>query len=71
MPEGHTLHRLANKHQRWFARTTVSVTSPQTTFPGAAEVDGRVLTRSHAYGKHLFHEYDTGMSVHVHLGLVG
>lgn len=71
MPEGHTLHRLANKHQRWFARSTVGVSSPQVSFPGASEVDGRTLTKSEAYGKHLFHHYDTGMTVHVHLGLFG
>ncbi|MFT5222846.1 MAG: endonuclease-8, partial [Glaciecola sp.] len=71
MPEGHTLHRLAREHQRWFARRPVTVSSPQATFPGAELVNGHVLTKSEAYGKHLFHHYDTGMQVHVHLGLFG
>lgn len=71
MPEGHTLHRLARDHDDLFGGTTVMVTSPQMKFEGAELVNGRVLERSHAYGKHLFHDYDTGQSVHVHLGLFG
>lgn len=71
MPEGHTLHRLARDHDALFGGQTVTVTSPQLKFPGADVVNGHVLERAHAYGKHLFHVYDTGMSVHVHLGLFG
>ena len=71
MPEGHTLHRLARHHDQWFAGTRVRVTSPQQRFDGADLVDGRVLERASAYGKHLFHDYDTGRVVHVHLGLFG
>lgn len=72
MPEGHTLHRLANSHQRRFAHAPVVVTSPQGRFAdGAASVSGRVLTRASAWGKHLFHHYEGGRVVHVHLGLYG
>src|ERR1700712_5074717 len=72
MPEGHTLHRLARLHQRRFGRAPVRVGSPQGRFvDGAAAVDGRVLRKAHAWGKHLFHEYDGGNTVHVHLGLYG
>lgn len=72
MPEGHTLHRLANLHQRRFGKAPVIVTSPQGRFEeGAASVSGRVLTRSSAWGKHLFHHYEGGRVVHVHLGLYG
>ncbi|MBY5161525.1 Fpg/Nei family DNA glycosylase [Salsipaludibacter albus] len=71
MPEGHTLHRLARHHDQWFAGTRVRVTSPQQRFDGADLVDGHVLERASAYGKHLFHDYDTGGVVHVHLGLFG
>lgn len=71
MPEGHTLHRLARDHDAMFAGKAVTVTSPQLRFDGADLVNGQVLTRAHAYGKHLFHDYATGMSVHVHLGLFG
>ena len=71
MPEGHTLHRLARLHQRRFAGAPVRVSSPQGRFADAELVDGRVFRRASAWGKHLFHEYDTGVLVHVHLGLYG
>lgn len=72
MPEGHTLHRLARLHQRRFGRAPVRVGSPQGRFSdGAAAVDGRVLRKADAWGKHLFHHYDGGRVVHVHLGLYG
>ena len=48
------------------------VTSPQGRFADAAEaVSGRVLRKADAYGKHLFHHYEGGAVVHVHLGLYG
>jgi endonuclease VIII len=72
MPEGHTLHRLARLHQRRFAGAPVAVSSPQGRFEdAAAAVNGRVLRRATAWGKHLFHHYDGGPVVHVHLGLYG
>ena len=72
MPEGHTLHRLARLHQRRFGRAPVMVSSPQGRFvDGAAAVNGRVLKKATAWGKHLFHHYDGGRVVHVHLGLYG
>jgi endonuclease-8 len=72
MPEGHTLHRLARSHQRMFAGATVSVSSPQGRFgAGASLVDGQVLRKAEAHGKHLFHVYGPETIVHVHLGLYG
>ena len=71
MPEGHTLHRLARLHQRRFAGARVAVSSPQGRFADAAVVDGRLFTGASVWGKHLFHHYDGGPIVHVHLGLYG
>lgn len=72
MPEGHILHRLARLHQRRFAGAAVAVCSPQGRFAaGAADVDGQLLTRVSAWGKHLFHHYAGGRIVHVHLGIYG
>ena len=72
MPEGHTLHRLARLHQRRFGRAPVRIGSPQGRFAdGATLVDGRVLRKADAYGKHLFHHYDGRRVVHIHLGLYG
>jgi endonuclease-8 len=72
MPEGHTLHRLARLHQQRFGKAPVLVTSPQGRFAeAAAAVSGRVLRKADAWGKHLFHHYEGGAVVHVHLGLYG
>lgn len=72
MPEGHTLHRLAEAHRRDFVGGPVAVSSPQGRFARAASLlDGRVLTGAEAYGKHLFHAYGSSGTVHVHLGLYG
>ncbi|MBF6211972.1 Fpg/Nei family DNA glycosylase [Nocardia puris] len=72
MPEGHTLHRLADRHHRRFAGGVVRVSSPQGRFAAdAARVDGQRLERAEAYGKHLLHHYESGLTVHVHLGLYG
>ncbi|MGQ0775478.1 MAG: Fpg/Nei family DNA glycosylase [Pseudonocardiales bacterium] len=72
MPEGHTMHRLALRHQRCYAGSPVAVSSPQGRFASAAEaVDGRVLEGAEALGKHLFHMYGPDLVVHVHLGLYG
>lgn len=71
MPEGHTLHRLARLHQRRFAGSLVSVSSPQGRFADASKVDDGKFVRASAWGKHLFHHYAGGAIVHVHLGLYG
>jgi endonuclease-8 len=72
MPEGHTTHRLAGEHQRYYGGSPVAVSSPQGRFAAAAAVlNGRVLERAQAHGKHLFHVYRSGLVVHIHLGLYG
>ena len=47
------------------------MSSPQGRFADAAVVDGRLFTGASVWGKHLFHHYDGGPIVHVHLGLYG
>lgn len=80
MPEGHTLHRLARRQQRFFGGQRVRVTSPQGRFSQeAGRLDGLVFRRAEAWGKHLIHRYtsdrlgpvDSGLMVHVHLGIYG
>ncbi|MBB1056108.1 Fpg/Nei family DNA glycosylase [Dietzia sp. B19] len=71
MPEGHTLHRLARLHTEYFAGGPVRVSSPQGRFADHVVVDGRCFDRATAVGKHLFHHYEGGLAVHVHLGLYG
>ncbi|MEV7417615.1 DNA-formamidopyrimidine glycosylase family protein [Streptomyces sp. NPDC089919] len=71
MPEGHTIHRLAQDHAERFAARPVAVSSPQGRFAeSAALVDGRTLEGAEAHGKHLFLDFG-GDWIHVHLGLFG
>lgn len=71
MPEGHTLHRLAQHFQRVLVGETWRVSSPQGRFTaGARRLDGRVPQRAEAWGKHLFVHVDDDVW-HVHLGLYG
>ena len=80
MPEGHTLHRLARDLHAAFGGRRVAVSSPQGRFAdSAALVDGTVVRRAEAAGKHLFVELggphdgqsDGDLVLHVHLGLIG
>ena len=72
MPEGHTLHRLADQLTATFAGRAVGVSSPQGRFAdSAALVDGQVIVEAEAWGKNLFVGFPDDRFVHVHLGLYG
>lgn len=72
MPEGHTIARLAREHTALLAGQRLSLTSPQGRFAaGAGLLDGSRLERIEPYGKHLFYRFDSGLRLHVHLGLYG
>ncbi|HEX5016676.1 MAG TPA: DNA-formamidopyrimidine glycosylase family protein [Actinomycetes bacterium] len=71
MPEGHTIHRLANQHRSRFVGEVVQVSSPQGRFLDAERLDGRQMVRAEAFGKHLLFEFEGRRFVHVHLGLFG
>jgi endonuclease-8 len=72
MPEGHTIHRLAEDYLHRFAGWNVRVSSPQGKFSdSAALLDGRVLDGADAHGKHLFLGFEDIGWVHIHLGLFG
>lgn len=73
MPEGHTLHRLADDLSRTYAGRPVASSSPQGRFASEARVlDGLELEGAEAYGKHLFVSFaERPEQVHVHLGLYG
>jgi len=71
VPEGHTIHRLADDHNRDFAGQTLLVSSPQGRFAtGAKVLNGRELVNVDAYGKHLLYDW-SGKTLHIHLGLYG
>jgi formamidopyrimidine-DNA glycosylase len=72
MPEGNTIHRLARQHTKDFGGRIVRARSPQGRFAREARrLDRRGFLRADAYGKHLFHFWEGGRIVHVHLGMAG
>ncbi|MGQ0464383.1 MAG: Fpg/Nei family DNA glycosylase [Sporichthyaceae bacterium] len=75
MPEGHTVHALAERLHATLGGGRVAASSPQGRFEaGAALVDGSVLRAAEACGKHLWLHFGPargGHIVHVHLGLFG
>jgi endonuclease-8 len=72
VPEGHTIHRLAEDYLAAFGGRGVRVTSPQGRFADAAALlDGSVLTAAQAHGKHLFLGFRPAQWIHIHLGLFG
>ncbi|QXC62763.1 hypothetical protein KSP35_08245 [Aquihabitans sp. G128] len=72
MPEGHTIHRLARDQRADLVGRPVEAVAGQERFrSGAERLHGQVLRKAEAWGKHLFHTYDSGDVLHVHLGLIG
>lgn len=72
MPEGHTLHRLADDLNAAFTGQVVAVSSPQGRFgEGAALVDRQLWHGARARGKHLFCAFAGERWIHIHLGLIG
>jgi endonuclease-8 len=72
MPEGHTVHRIANLFTELFVGQTPEASSPQGRFDaGAAMISGRNLHDATAVGKQLFLTFETDQVVRVHLGIYG
>lgn len=72
MPEGHTVHRHARRQHDALGGRIIEASSPQGRFSAGAErLNGRVLEKVDAHGKHLFYRWDGGEILHIHLGLFG
>lgn len=72
MPEGHTIHRIARDHTKWFAGQSLAVLSPQGRFADQAKkLSGKKLISIEAFGKHLLYNWTDGLRMHIHLGLYG
>jgi len=71
MPEGHSVHRIAAQFRQHFVGQVATVTSPQGRFGDCVLLAGHLITDAYAVGKHLFLTFDSGDSLHVHLGIYG
>ncbi len=72
MPEGHSVHRIANQFTRHFVGKRCEVSSPQGRFAaGARELDGKRMVAARAVGKQMFLEFEGDLFLRVHLGLYG
>ncbi|PZF57043.1 Fpg/Nei family DNA glycosylase [Curtobacterium sp. MCSS17_008] len=72
MPEGHSVHRIANQFARHFVGKRCEVSSPQGRFAAGAErLDGKRMTAARAVAKQLFLEFEDDLFLRVHLGLYG
>ena len=72
MPEGHTVHRLADAFTAHFVEHALEASSPQGRFTdGAAMLDGRRLRRAEAWGKQMFLLFEGDVWLRVHLGMYG
>mgnify|MGYP001195269890 FL=1 len=72
MPEGHTIHRAAIDHHKVLAGDKLTIQSPQGRFAeGSRHLSGKLCNAVEAFGKHLVYRFETGDSLHIHLGLFG
>lgn len=72
MPEGHTVHRIANQFNEHFAAQKLKVTSPQGRFTeDALLVSGKKLQLAQAYGKQMFLQFSNSLQIRIHLGIYG
>lgn len=72
MPEGHSIHRIAQHFDEVFLNQPLRLSSPQGRFTdGAALLDGHRAVASEAYGKHWFLYFEHDLVLNVHLGMYG
>jgi endonuclease-8 len=72
MPEGHSIHRVANTFESDYLNSKVKIFSPQGRFESDAKlVSGRKLVQSTAIGKQLFLGFDNELTLRIHLGIYG
>ncbi len=71
MPEGHTVHRIANEFNELFGGKVLRVDSPQGRFADARLVNGQKLIRASAVGKQMFLHFGEDLVLRIHLGIYG
>ncbi|MEY4310614.1 MAG: hypothetical protein RLZ71_540 [Actinomycetota bacterium] len=71
MPEGHAVHRFADRFGELFLGSNLEIDSPQGRFTDGKLITGRKLTRSYAVGKQMFLEFENELTLRIHLGIYG
>ena len=72
MPEGHTVHRIANSFNELFAGKALTIDSPQGRFSKSANlISGQKLIQASAIGKQMFLDFEHGQTLRIHLGIYG
>ncbi|MFM5951171.1 MAG: Fpg/Nei family DNA glycosylase [Micrococcales bacterium] len=72
MPEGHTVHRIANSFNELFAGKPLTIDSPQGRFTASAKlISGQKLIQARAIGKQMFLDFENGRTLRIHLGIYG
>jgi endonuclease VIII len=75
MPEGDTIHRTARRMQTALGGKEIALAdapNPRSPIHGrAGQLQGRVLERAEARGKHLLAHFSDGLALHSHLGMNG
>lgn len=71
MPEGHTVHRIANEFNELFGGKLLRVDSPQGRFGDSRLVDGQRLLSASAVGKQMFLHFGDDLILRIHLGIYG
>jgi endonuclease-8 len=72
LPEGHTVHRIANSFNELFAGKRLNIDSPQGRFSASAKlISNQKLTKAWAIGKQMFLDFENGQTLRIHLGIYG
>ena len=71
MPEGDTLHRVALQITRQIRGKRAEAARARPELTRAPQLAGHTLENAEARGKHLLLDFDSGLSVHSHLGMTG
>jgi endonuclease-8 len=72
VPEGHTVHRIANSFNELFAGKALTIDSPQGRFTLSAKlISGQKLINARAIGKQMFLDFENGQTLRIHLGIYG
>ncbi|MEM9315624.1 MAG: DNA-formamidopyrimidine glycosylase family protein [Pseudomonadota bacterium] len=71
MPEGDTLHRVAQQISTQIVGKRIEAARARAELRRATELEGQCLEKAEARGKHLLLDFDNALSVHSHLGMTG